>query len=58
MHDLAVDQGLERIQDLRRILQDNLLRYGALFFDFGKHIPAVAVLQHEVVVMRGFFECQ
>ena len=56
MHDLVVDQCLEGIQDLVEVLQNQFLWQFALFLDHLQHVPAVAVLQHQVVVVRGLLQ--
>ena len=56
VHDLVVHQSLESIKDLGEVPQNLLLRQSACLLDPRQHVPAIAVLQHEVVIMRSLLE--
>lgn len=56
MHDLMLDQRMESIQNLTKILNDILLWQNSLFSNFGEHVTAVAILEHQVVVVRSFLQ--
>ena len=58
VHDFAVDKGLEGVEDLGGVLEDQLLGEGALLLDLGQHVASVAVLEHQVVVVGGLLEGQ
>lgn len=56
VHDLVLDEGLEGVEDLAEVLDDLVLRQQSLPAHLGQHVAPVAVLQHEVVVVRGLLE--
>lgn len=56
MHDLMLDQRMEGIQNLTEILDDILLWQNSLFSNFGEHVAAVAILEHQVVVVGSLFQ--
>lgn len=56
MHDLVRGQGLKSIQDLAEVLEDKFLREFSFLFDPRKHISSVAVLKHEIVIVRGLLQ--
>jgi len=49
------DQNLEGIQYLAKIFNNFLFRKGTLFAYFGQHVTAVAIFQHQIVVMWSLF---
>ena len=56
VHDLVGGEGLEGIQDLPQVGQHFLLRDLTLLPHLRQHVSPVAVLQHEVVVVRSLLE--
>ena len=56
VHDLVLDEGLEGVEDLAEVADDLVLREHALPAHLGEHVAPVAVLQHQVVVVRRLLE--
>jgi hypothetical protein len=56
VHNFVCGQSLKGVQDLTEVLYDSLLREPALFFDPSKHISSIAVLKHQIVIMRGLLQ--
>lgn len=56
VHDLVLDEGLEGVEDLAEVLDDFVLRQESFLAHLGEHVAAVAVLEHEVVVVGRLLE--
>ena len=56
MHDLALDEGLEGVEDLHEVLQRLLLGQLLLVFEIGEQVALVAVLEYEVDVVGGLLD--
>jgi hypothetical protein len=56
MHDLVAHEGVEGVENLRQETDDFDLWEGAFVSQFGEHVSAIAVFEHEVVVMGGLLQ--
>lgn len=56
MHDLALNQCLERMKDLHEVLQRLLLWQLLLSFEIGKQIALITVLKYQVDIVGSFLD--
>ena len=56
VHDLVLDQGLERVQDLDEELDGLLLIERFLLFQIGREVALIAILEDQIKVVRRLLD--